>query len=83
MRDMQASVPIQEFVSRQDMGCGSTIGPIAAQKLGTPVVGMLQTLFAFARWSIGADVDSYAIGLAYRLRHCTAGDALGERDGGG
>ena len=31
-------VPVQPFVARQDMGCGSTIGPATATKLGCPVV---------------------------------------------
>lgn len=30
----QAGVPIQKFVTRADMGCGSTIGPITAAELG-------------------------------------------------
>lgn len=29
-----AGVPIQKFVTRADMGCGSTIGPITASELG-------------------------------------------------
>lgn len=33
-----AQVPYQHFVVRSDMGCGSTIGPIAATKLGVRVV---------------------------------------------
>ena len=33
-----ANVPYQRFVVRSDMGCGSTIGPIAATKLGVRVV---------------------------------------------
>lgn len=33
-----AKVPYQHFVVRSDMGCGSTIGPIAATQLGVRVV---------------------------------------------
>lgn len=33
-----AEVPYQHFVVRSDMGCGSTLGPIAATKLGVRVV---------------------------------------------
>jgi len=34
----QAEVPVQEFVNRSDLACGSTIGPITAARLGMPVV---------------------------------------------
>jgi aspartyl aminopeptidase len=30
----QLDVPVQEFVTRSDMGCGSTIGPITATEVG-------------------------------------------------
>ncbi len=31
-------VPVQSFVVRSDMGCGSTIGPVTAAKLGVPTL---------------------------------------------
>lgn len=34
----RANVPLQDFVARTDLGCGSTIGPIAAANLGVSVV---------------------------------------------
>jgi aspartyl aminopeptidase len=34
----QANVPVQQFVSRSDMGCGSTIGPIASSRLGVATI---------------------------------------------
>ncbi len=34
----QADVPVQEFVVRQDIPCGSTSGPITAAELGMPTV---------------------------------------------
>ena len=34
----QVDVPVQQFVSRNDMGCGSTIGPITSSRLGMPTV---------------------------------------------
>lgn len=33
-----AGVPLQQFVVRSDMGCGSTIGPITAAELGVPTL---------------------------------------------
>ena len=34
----EAKVPMQVMVARSDMGCGSTIGPIAATEVGVPTV---------------------------------------------
>ncbi|ATJ82077.1 M18 family aminopeptidase [Halomonas beimenensis] len=34
----EADVPVQTFVTRADMGCGSTIGPITATELGVPTL---------------------------------------------
>lgn len=41
-----ANVPLQKFVIRQDMGCGSTIGPITATKLGIKTVDVGVPTFA-------------------------------------
>ncbi len=34
----QANIPVQSFVVRSDMGCGSTIGPITASEVGVKTV---------------------------------------------
>ena len=31
-------MPVQTFVSRSDLGCGSTIGPMTSAKLGVPTL---------------------------------------------
>lgn len=41
-----AGVPVQSFVVRSDMGCGSTIGPITASRLGVRTVDVGAPTFA-------------------------------------
>jgi len=42
----QADVPVQSFVTRSDMGCGSTIGPITAGQLGIQTIDIGVPTFA-------------------------------------
>lgn len=42
----QAQVPLQMFVARTDMGCGSTIGPIVASEVGVKTIDVGVPTFA-------------------------------------
>ena len=43
---LENEVPVQSFVTRSDMGCGSTIKPITASRLGVPTVDIGLPTFA-------------------------------------
>ena len=43
---LESEVSVQSFVTRSDMGCGSTIGPITASKLGVPTIDIGAPTFA-------------------------------------
>lgn len=42
----QAQVPVQAFVARTDMGCGSTIGPVVASEVGIKTIDVGSPTFA-------------------------------------
>ncbi|SNY89110.1 aspartyl aminopeptidase [Nocardia amikacinitolerans] len=63
----QAAVPLQRYVHRADLPCGSTIGPMTAARTGIPTVdvGAPQLAMHSARELMGAnDVPAYAAALA-------------------
>jgi aspartyl aminopeptidase len=66
-----AGVAVQHFVSRNDLPCGSTIGPITSARLGiaTVDVGAPQLAMHSARELMGAeDADAFAKALTAWLR---------------
>ena len=64
-----AGVPLQDFCVRQDVGCGSTVGPILATRLGvrTVDVGLPQLSMHSAREMCG--VEDVAHGVAFFTRY--------------
>lgn len=58
-----AGVPCQQYAHRSDLGCGSTIGPIVAARLGIASVDVGSPMWAMhsARESAGADDPAYMV----------------------
>ena len=59
----RAGVPVQRYVARGDIPCGSTLGPIIAAQLGvdTVDVGMSQLAMHSARELCGAEDPGYMV----------------------
>ncbi len=55
-------VPFQSFVTRTDMGCGSTIGPITATKIGVKTIDVgLPTFAMHSIRELAGDKDAYML----------------------
>ncbi|PJX13276.1 M18 family aminopeptidase [Halomonas sp. 141] len=70
----EADVPVQSFVTRADMGCGSTIGPITATEVGVPTidVGLPQWAMHSIRETSGTrDVEYLTRALVQFLNRVT------------
>ena len=64
----EANVPVQVFVTRSDLGCGSTIGPITATNIGVNTVDV--GVPTFAMHSIRETAGAHDPGLLFKaLRH--------------
>jgi len=60
-------VPVQSFVVRTDMGCGSTIGPITANLLGVPTVDIgVPTLAMHSVRELAGHLDAFYLYRALR-----------------
>ncbi len=66
-------VPVQSFVARADMGCGSTIGPLTASAIGVAAldVGVPQWGMHSIRETAGTE-DAFSLGCALRRFYQTA-----------
>lgn len=61
----QQNVPVQAFVVRSDMGCGSTIGPITAAQLGIKTIDL--GMPTFAMHSIRETAGSHDVAMTIAL----------------
>ncbi|HDZ56312.1 MAG TPA: M18 family aminopeptidase [Pseudomonas xinjiangensis] len=68
-----ANVPVQHFVVRSDMGCGSTIGPLTASRLGIRTVDVGVPTFAMhsIREMAGSRDTEYLTQVLTRFFDCT------------
>ena len=58
----RAGVALQSFVARSDMGCGSTIGPLAATRLGVRTVDVGVPTFAMhSIRELAGTADAFAL----------------------
>jgi aspartyl aminopeptidase len=69
----RAGVPIQEFVMRSDLACGSTIGPITAAMLGVTTIDIgVPTLAMHSIRELAGASDPWHLTLSLRTYFATA-----------
>ncbi len=73
----KAGVPLQDFVTRTDLGCGSTIGPITAAGMGMPVVDIGAPMLSMHSARECAAADDHAHYIALLSAHLAEGIARG------
>src|SRR5690606_4131800 len=77
---VNAGVPVQSFVVRSDMGCGSTIGPITATGIGVETVDVGVPTFAMhSIRELGGSDDAHNL---YRVTRLFFGAAAEQADAG-
>lgn len=68
----QAGVPCQQYAHRTDLGCGSTIGPILAARLGIPAVDVGNPMWAMHSLRESAGVLDHGWMIAAMTKAFTA-----------
>ncbi len=64
----QQSIPVQEFVVRSDMGCGSTVGPITASSIGVSTIDI-----GCAQWAMHSIRETAgSLDISYMVKAMTA-----------